>query len=364
MDSDTIAIDDGVSRVSGYYGPGAVGAWWLLSLTALIGSFTGDRAAPGGAKPPSIWNLFNIDANLLGAVGYPLVASLDLLYNLKTYTSDPQSMALYCAPLLILFEAEIIMAALLGGVGTRIYRRQPRTIDFVFVALSLVYFYLSRRIAILVCIDKLVLFADHSLAPLSTWAICEGVHHISACQRTMDDYINRDFYPDILDQSGDSKPSESHATGYEENEVMTVFFILFGVGGTVSVGLRSLLDEGWESLTYWYKVVDFFLAACFGWLGWFIFWFIILPFVLNMVVLFQFVFTMLLLKLFKIKLGGGMIPQSAASFLDLDQMAAFMVGGLVPLVMRAAPVLRRLLASCRHRILRGNGNTVNDGDVV
>ncbi|KAJ7754070.1 hypothetical protein B0H16DRAFT_1543510, partial [Mycena metata] len=46
---------------------------------------------------------------------------------------------------------------------------------------------------------------------------------------------------------------------------------------------------------------------------------------------------------------GGFIPESGASLYDLDQAAAFAVGGVVPLVLSVKPLLKRVLARYRNR---------------
>ncbi|KAJ7033207.1 hypothetical protein C8F04DRAFT_1105507 [Mycena alexandri] len=47
---------------------------------------------------------------------------------------------------------------------------------------------------------------------------------------------------------------------------------------------------------------------------------------------------------------GGFIPESGASFYDLDQAAAFAVGGVVPLVFSVKPLLRQMLARYGNRV--------------
>ncbi|KAF3012840.1 hypothetical protein E8E14_009923 [Neopestalotiopsis sp. 37M] len=364
MDGDPAIVDAGVSRVSGYYGPGAVGAWWLLSLAALISLSTRDRIAPGATESPSFWNLFNIDTDVIAAVGYPAVASFDLLYNLKTYTSDPHSAALYCAPLLILLEAELVIVALLCAVAMRVNRTGLRTIDFVSIPLLLflIYFYLSRQAAEWVCMDEVPLLRGYSLVPITPLVLTDGARRLSQCQQSTDDYI-KSVDSNNPDRGGDSRPGVSHVDNHEEFSILAFGLILPGAVITLIVGHERLfLGSNCTRPEYWYNVIVFLLAASLGWFGWFVFGFIILPLMYDIILLFQLVIWKIVFGVLRVEFGGAMIPKSAASLLDLDQMAAFIVGGLVPLVMRTAPVLRRLLATLRHRLRRDN--LANNGDAL
>ncbi|KAJ7754038.1 hypothetical protein B0H16DRAFT_1543285 [Mycena metata] len=57
----------------------------------------------------------------------------------------------------------------------------------------------------------------------------------------------------------------------------------------------------------------------------------------------------LLGPIFSPRQWGGFIPESGASLYDLDQAAAFVVGGVVPLVLSVKPLLKRVLARYRNR---------------
>ena len=55
------------------------------------------------------------------------------------------------------------------------------------------------------------------------------------------------------------------------------------------------------------------------------------------------------------------MPQSGASFYDLDQAAAFAVGGVVPLVQSVMPMLRSALARYRNRRAQAAAGVVETG---
>lgn len=363
MDGDTIAIDVGVSRVSGYYGPGAIGAWWLLTLSVLIGSCTRNCAALSSTKPPSIWNLFNIDADILAAVGYPAVASCDLLYNLKTYTSDPNSIALYFAPIVVLFESELLMICLLVAILVRDPEFLTPTIDLMLVALFLVYFYIMRQIALDVCMNKMFFFIFDSSDYRIPWCASDGHYHKSECQRSLDNCINGMNYADKPDHDGDHRPDESDDTDYNEvlNNIFAAFFIVCGVVGIIYTGMKvRSRGSGWTSLDYWYNMMLSLWSASRFYFGMYLWLSLVWPIV-------QDAFSLLVLFVLDFvnpgsKIPVRLLPPGTASLLDLDQMAALIVGGMVPLVVSAAPLLRRRLARFRRRLLRRN--PLDSGDIV
>ncbi|KAH8202009.1 hypothetical protein TruAng_003852 [Truncatella angustata] len=337
--------DIGVSRVSGYYGPGAISAWWLLTIATLISSFYGEMVAPGVRRPPSIWNLFNIDPGVLASTGYPCVASFDLLYNLKAYTSDQHNVALYCAPLLVVMEAQLAMVLLISAVLGRgsLQDGRLRFTDLTLVLMFLLYFCIVHHVTVLVCIDKVLIFARNSIVPLGPWAWDEGASYVSECERNVDNYIKRLIYPDRTDSSGDYRPGDPRASNYEGSELIMWVFSIFCVLGIVFI----VIGHSKGSFAVGQTRYDGCLGALALLLGvslaWMFVWTIFAPLMLNILVLCE----SIVLRLLFMGIGTVFIPQSTASFLDLDQMAAFIVGGLIPLVMSAAPIAKRILERYR-----------------
>ncbi|KAJ7754016.1 hypothetical protein B0H16DRAFT_754945 [Mycena metata] len=176
---DSTPPDYGISGVSGYYGPGAILGWWLLTIATTLNLIYGDTSPShsnspdtspshsnspdtssshsNSPKPPSIWNLFNLDPNILAITGYPFIASLDLLANMHPYGTNPNNPALFRAPFLLIIESKLILFVILITLGCG--QEEHRVVDVVFVFTFLAYFATVHYALIL------HLFAVNSLFP-------------------------------------------------------------------------------------------------------------------------------------------------------------------------------------------------------
>ncbi|KAJ7033206.1 hypothetical protein C8F04DRAFT_633240 [Mycena alexandri] len=234
---DSTPPDYGISRVSGYYGPGAVLGWWLLTIATTINLICGDTSPSHSNSPdtspshsnspklPSIWNLFNLDPNILAITGYPFIASLDLLANMHPYGTNPNNPALFRAPFLLIIEGKLILFVILIALGVRV--REHHLVNGVFVFTFLAYFATVHYALILACIEKLHLFAVNSLFPWVPYSWKDGASRVSVCETNIDTYLKHRLYPNW--EEGVSNKN-GQADDYEGSELLlrtwSVFLII------------------------------------------------------------------------------------------------------------------------------------------
>ncbi|KAJ7230034.1 hypothetical protein GGX14DRAFT_409871 [Mycena pura] len=298
---DSALPDYGISRVSGYYGPGAVLGWWLLTIATTLNLVYGDvsPSRSNAPKTPSIWNLFNLDPNILAITGYPFVASLDLLANMHPYGTNPNNPALFHAPLLLIIEGKLFLCVILIALGVRSDREgEHRLVDMAFVWVILAYFAMVHYASLLACIEKLHLFAFNSLFP---W--------VPYSWKDADDYETSELILRSLS-----------------------IFIIIGLGTVY----RALRVELVKDLGFWDAVL---VVCCYA------------VFMVAVRQLYDFLMlgSGFLIAPILTHQWGGFIPQSGASFYDLDQAAAFVLGGVVPLVLSVKPMLRQAWVRYRNR---------------
>jgi hypothetical protein len=253
----------------------------------------------------------DLDCTLRWEFGYPCVASFDLLHNLRTYTADSSKIALYCAPMLVLMEAKLVMVVLFASLQPWESRRR---LDIIFVSAALCYFCIIHQVSLLVCLDKFLLFAPNfSHIPLRPWIGKEGATDINTCQQNLNNYISK---------GTNAERTVWASTGDEEHEHLMRI---------LGIPCALYLMLGWPRKTPLMLVFN----AVIGTFMWAIIWAF-----LGLASELLFWPIMILMDIPDWHTGTRLIPQSAVSFLDLDQIAAFVVGGLVPLVISVAPVIR------------------------
>ncbi|KAJ7717265.1 hypothetical protein B0H16DRAFT_1611558 [Mycena metata] len=331
---DSTPPDYGISIVSGYYGPGAVLGWWFLTIATTLNLIYGDTSPShsnspdtssshsNSRKPPSIWNLFNLDPNILAITGYPFIASVDLLANMHPYGTNPNNPALFRAPFLLIIESKLILFVILIALAVR--QEEHRLVDVVFVFTFLAYFATVHYALILACIEKLHLFAVNSLFPWVVYSWKDGASQVSVCQTNIDTYLKHRMHPN-WEEGVSNKDNE--ADDYETSEALLrtcSAFIIVALVGLFSANRRDLVKElGWPDIRN--PALQVLLVVC--------------CYAIFMVV--------------SPRQWGGFIPESGASLYDLDQAAAFAVGGVVPLVLSVKPLLKQVLARYRNRGARG-----------
>ncbi|KAJ7717268.1 hypothetical protein B0H16DRAFT_1740663 [Mycena metata] len=329
---DSTPPDYGISRVSGYYGPGAVLGWWLLTIPTTLNLICGDTSpshsnSPNGRqnspKPSSIWNLFNLDPSILAITGYPFIASLDLLANMRPYGTNPNNPALFCAPFLLILEGKLILFVILIVLGVR--KGEYCLVNGVFVFTFLAYFATVHYALVRACIEKLDLFGiDDALFPLAPYSRKSGASQISVCQTNIDTYLKHRMYPNgeegVLNKDNKADDDETLAPPL-------IILSLYIIVCLVAV-FRATRGNFVKKLGWWDAgnlVLQVLLAVCC--------YAVLMVLTKQVADLLILAVGFLVAPIISPHQWGGFIPDSGASFYDLDQIAAFVVGGVVPLVL-------------------------------
>ncbi|KAJ7754045.1 hypothetical protein B0H16DRAFT_1543360 [Mycena metata] len=259
------------------------------------------------------------------------------------YGTNPNNPALFRAPFLLIIESKLILFVILIALG--VWQEEHRVVDVVFVFTFLAYFATVHYALMLACIEKLHLFAVNSLFPWVVYSWKDGASQVSVCQTNIDTYLKHRMHPN-WEEGVSNKDNE--ADDYETSEALLrtcSAFIIVALVGLFNANRRDLVKElGWPDTRN--LALQVVLVVC--------------CYAMFMVVTRQ-LYDLIMLAigfleapiLLSPRQWGGFIPESGASLYDLDQAAAFAVGGVAPLVLSVKPLLKQVLARYRNRGARG-----------
>ncbi|KAH8662297.1 hypothetical protein BX600DRAFT_437693 [Xylariales sp. PMI_506] len=297
----------GVSSVSGFYGPGSLTGWCLLSTAVFIQKAFKEESEAEGTL---FWNIMmRIDLFVIGMFAYPFIASVDVLAHMGIYVAGSGQVALLDAPLIVLTEARVAFAFVLLAclINAPKKHRNPH-ITAYFMLGCLFYFNLAHAIAEMRCSGAGWTSYVNTVLPLP-------YQELIMVPTSCTDNIRR-YLTTFLHVS--TKPYGFIEEITMDGEVVLaegiVKLLVFGVSlfttdlklpGPCGEKLHPALTQALRSL-----------FCCVA--GWAILYKLIL----------QTAITLLLL----LAMGGRRrgIPQSDIPFYDLGQLAAFIAGGFLP----------------------------------
>ena len=336
MESAATEPNYGVSEVSGQYGPGVVIAWLLGVFCVAIQlhfeateptspsqsrseeqSRSQERPQkPGDKRGWGDVKLKDVDFNLLGIFSYPFVGTLDLLRNLKIYTADPEKIALFYSPYLILREAILIFGVLITQQFLSQPRRESRkTRPFYLYVAALGYLVLVQQIVGHYGMDSpkiryaAIFYPLPPFVELSTTATSSGgISEFTSHYNTFSLWIN------TCRNSWASWRPLGLATVHES--IMGRIFVL---GCAIVGAIFTAADPKGHTDSRGMIVLAFIFGLVF--FSFIFHWTLMLLVVSPVCVLVDL-----------ICYDCSLVPRSSAALLDLDQMATFICGGLLPLL--------------------------------
>lgn len=265
------------------------------------------------------WVVGNIDVNVIGVLAYPLVASADALRRHGDYVDGTETtMALLVAPMMVVAWAELVFSAL---TFVTIVSRRPHSAWFP-ATVAIYFVYTSYLLNLRCCaagwtsyINLVLPMPYHDLGRVDN----------NVCLANMGRYVG-----------GADKALSMPMCPSSSAMWIAVLLEVVIKAMVISVGIFFLIDawpkyrpgSWWTFTSDWNRDRVRYCFEAVRWLGCF---YLLLLSIIGLVKAIVFLR----------KFGGSGMPPTKASILDLDQAAAMVVGGVLPLLFQIVHVLSR-----------------------